>query len=159
MDKILRIPLHEIAPSRRGFLEAVGAVGIALVLPLPLAGCPDGEAEPRVTLHGPGEVEAGASGTWTLEVVAGPGGLPAGASVAVTVEHGTDWGAERTLAGGFAERLGGVSAEAEGDAVVEVVPLTVAAAYNGVVVEVVEGVVEPGQRLWIFAGQDQYVDV
>jgi len=170
VKKLVRISYHR--PSRRSFLGGAGAAGIALVFDLGLLGCgedsgdddstaPPGDDDsawtpddpPRARIvSGPVEIEAGRSGTWTLEVEIGEHGLRAGDGLAVCVEHGTDWHGSRDEYGNPVERLGGLRVECDGDATFEVLSETFTSAGNAAEFLVAGGELVAGQRVWITVG-------
>ena len=112
---------------------------------------PDDPPRARI-VAGPAEIEAGRSGTWTLEIEVGEEGLRAGDGLALCVEHGTDWHGSCDEYGNPTERFGGLRIECEGDASFEVLAETFTSAGNAAEFLVTEGELAPGQLVWITLG-------
>lgn len=162
MNRLIRIPRGRASLSRRDVLKGGGALGIALLVDLPFAGCrraadtadtaENGDST-RVYLDGATEVEVGSQGTWTVEVVAPEGGYAAGDGIAIAVEHGTDWGGGENDYGMFTERFGGVSVSCDDSAATfEHEILAVTSSYNALRVSVTEGSVAGGTTIRITLG-------
>jgi len=159
--------------SRRAFLQ--GSAGATLSLTCINLGCDEadddddngnpigdtgdpvaqvterGPASGKVQLSEPRVVLADSLHTWTLTYTAGPEGLQPGATIALCVEHGADWGEAVTLYG-KRNKYGGLGVDTDADAELVIDRSSTGSSGNAIRVRVEAGEVKPGERIVITIG-------
>lgn len=88
---------------------------------------------------------------WDFTYVAGKEGLPAGARIALAVEHGADWGKPGSLS---RDKFGGVRVRVDADVELEILKRFVTWG-NGIEFSVKRGSVPPGGRVFISIGHPE----